>query len=100
MEISFTVELKRDQLESDFKVCNQKIHCPVHITNQILAFIEKIVNANVKSKELFIIKAPCTIETYTLYVSPYSEFKKEVSMHFLQTYDGDIISIEPKTQIF
>jgi len=100
MEISFTVVLKRDQLDEDFRVCNQKILCPVPITNQILTFIEKMVNTNVKSKEFFIIKAPCSLDVYTFYVKPYAEFKKEVSMHYLLTYDGDIIDIEPKTQIF
>lgn len=100
MNYAVTITLKRDNLEEDFKVCNQKILCPIQITTPMLSFIENVVNANVKSKELFIIKAPCSLEVYTLYTYPHATFKKELSLCCLLTYDGDAISIEPKTQIF
>ena len=99
MEIAVTFELRRDSLEDDFKVCKQKILCQIPITSQMIAFIEKVVNINVKERECFIIKAPCSIEAYTLLL-PSPQYKKELKLHFLQTYEGDIISIPSKIQIF
>ena len=100
MNYSIVFTLKRDKLEDDFKVCSQKLDCPIPITRQMIVFIENIININAKSKELFIVKAPVSLEVYTLYIDSYATFKKEMKINFLQTYDGDILQIEPKTQIF
>ena len=100
MTYTITIMLKRDKLEDDFKVCNQKIVCPIPITTQILSFIENIVNANIKSEELFIIKAPCILNVYTSYTYPYATFKKEIELNSLLTYNEDKIEIKPATKIF
>lgn len=100
MTYTMTITLKRDRLEDDFRVCDQKILCPISVTTQILSFIENIVNINAKSKELFIIKAPCELDVFTLYTRPHAVLKKEIKLHFLLTYNDDILQIEPKTKIF
>lgn len=99
MEIAITFELRRDSLEDNFKVCKQKILCQIPITSQMVDFVEKVVNTNIKDKEYFTVRACCSLEAYTLLLQmPF--YKIDLTVSTLQTYDGDLLDIKPVTQNF